>query len=307
MIRNTLGHWIFIPICHKISQPAIEGGLHLREIHVEKIIEIVKDLVIQANTELPDDVLSAFEEGLKKEESPIGIQILKDLIENAHIANKEKVPICQDTGMAILFLEIGQEVQIIGGDLNYALMEGVRQGYQHGYFRKSTLDPIERINFGDNTPPIVHIDIVPGDRLKLSVMTKGFGGEMMSQVKLFAPFVGIEGIMDEVVRVVSQAGANPCPPIIVGVGIGGNLEKAPLIAKKSLLRKIGERNPNPKMAHMEEELLKRINKLGIGPGGLGGSVTCLAVNIESFPTHIASIPLAVNIQCNAHRHKEIIL
>ena len=279
----------------------------MRKIHVDKIIEIVKDLVIQANTELPDDVMSAFEEGLKKEQSPIGIQILNDLIENAHIANKEKVPICQDTGMAILFLEIGQEVQIIGGDLHHALSEGVRQGYQDGYFRKSTLDPIERINFGDNTPPIVHIDIVPGDRLKLSVMTKGFGGEMMSQVKLFSPHVGMEGIMDEVVRVVSEAGANPCPPIIVGVGIGGNLEKAALIAKKSLLRKIGERNPNPKIAHMEEDLLKRINKLGIGPGGLGGRVTCLAIHIETFPTHIASIPLAVNIQCNAHRHKEIIL
>jgi len=279
----------------------------LRKIHVEKIIETVKDLVIQANTELPEDVLSAFEKALRNEESPIGIQILKDLIENAHIANKEKVPICQDTGMAILFLEIGQEIQIIGGDLHHALMEGVRQGYQDGYFRKSTLDPIERINFGDNTPPIVHIDIVPGDRLKISVMTKGFGGEMMSQVKLFAPFVGMEGVMDEIVKIISEAGANPCPPIIVGVGIGGNLEKAALIAKKSLLRKIGERNPNPKIAHMEAELLKRINKLGIGPGGLGGRVTCLAIHIETFPTHIASIPLAVNIQCNAHRHKEIIL
>jgi fumarate hydratase subunit alpha len=279
----------------------------LREIHIEKLIEIVKDLVIQANTELPDDVLSAFEEGLKKEESPIGIQILKDLIENAKIAHKEKVPICQDTGMAILFVEIGQEVQIVGGDLHQALLEGVRLGYQEGYFRKSTLDPIERINFGDNTPPIVHIDIVPGDKLKINVMTKGFGGEMMSHVKLFAPFVGMEGIKDEVVRIVSKAGANPCPPIIVGIGIGGNLEKAALIAKKSLLRKIGERNPNPKVAQMEEELFERINKLGIGPGGLGGSVTCLAVNIETFPTHIASIPLAVNIQCNAHRHKEAIL
>jgi len=279
----------------------------LRKIHVEKIIETVKDLVIQANTELPEDVLSAFEKALRNEESPIGIQILKDLIENAHIANKEKVPICQDTGMAILFLEIGQEIQIIGGDLHHALMEGVRQGYQDGYFRKSTLDPIERINFGDNTPPIVHIDIVPGDRLKISVMTKGFGGEMMSQVKLFAPFVGMEGVMDEIVKIVSEAGANPCPPIIVGVGIGGNLEKAALIAKKSLLRKIGERNPNPRIAQMEAELLKRINKLGIGPGGLGGRVTCLAIHIETFPTHIASIPLAVNIQCNAHRHKEIIL
>lgn len=279
----------------------------MRKIHVEKIIETVKDLVIQANTELPEDVLSAFEKALRNEESPIGIQILKDLIENAHIANKEKVPICQDTGMAILFLEIGQEIQIIGGDLHHALMEGVRQGYQDGYFRKSTLDPIERINFGDNTPPIVHIDIVPGDRLKISVMTKGFGGEMMSQVKLFAPFVGMEGVMDEIVKIISEAGANPCPPIIVGVGIGGNLEKAALIAKKSLLRKIGERNPNPRIAQMEAELLKRINKLGIGPGGLGGRVTCLAIHIETFPTHIASIPLAVNIQCNAHRHKEIIL
>jgi len=279
----------------------------LREIHVENIMNTVKELVIQANTELPEDVPLAFEKSLEIEESPIGIQILKDLIENAKIAYREKVPICQDTGMAIIFFEIGQEIQIVGGDLHQALLEGVRQGYRDGYFRKSTLDPIERINFGDNTPPIVHIDIVPGGRLKIAVMTKGFGGEMMSQVKLFAPFVGMVGIMDEVVRIVSEAGANPCPPIIVGVGIGGNLEKAALIAKKSLLRKIGERNPNPRIAQMEEELLQRINKLGIGPGGLGGRVTCLAVNIETFPTHIASIPLAVNIQCNAHRHKEAIL
>lgn len=279
----------------------------MREIHVEKVIDKVRELVIQANTELPEDVLLAFKKSLEIEESPTGIQVLKDLIENAEIAYKEKVPICQDTGMAILFLEIGQGVQIVGGDLRQALIEGVRQGYRDGYFRKSTLDPIERINFGDNTPPIVHIDVVPGDRLKMTVMTKGFGGENMSQVKLFAPFVGMEGIVDEVVRIVKEAGANPCPPIIVGVGIGGNLEKAALIAKKSLLRKIGENNPNPKIAQMEKELLQKINKLGIGPGGLGGRVTCLAVHIETFPTHIASIPLAVNIQCNAHRHKEVIL
>jgi fumarate hydratase subunit alpha len=267
----------------------------------------VRELVIRANTELPEDVLSALERGLEMEESPIGIQILKDLIENAKIAYREKVPICQDTGMAVLFIEIGQEIQIIGGELHRALEEGVRMGYRDGYFRKSTLDPIERINFGDNTPPIVHVDVVPGDRLKISVMTKGFGGEMMSHVKLFAPFVGMEGIKDEVVKIVSGAGANPCPPIIVGIGIGGNLEKAALIAKKSLLRKIGERNANPRVAQMEEELLSRINQLGIGPGGLGGKVTCLGVHIETFPTHIASIPLAVNIQCNAHRHKEAIL
>ena len=279
----------------------------MREIHVENIMKAVKELVVQANTELPGDILSAFEKSFEIEESPIGRQILRDLIDNAQIACRENLPICQDTGMAILFVEIGQGVQIVGGELYRALEEGVRQGYRDGYFRKSTLDPIERINFNDNTPPIVHVDIVPGDRLKITVMTKGFGGEMMSQVKLFAPFVGMEGIMDEVVKIVSEAGANPCPPIIVGVGIGGNLEKAALIAKKSLLRKIGEKNSNPKVAQMEEELLNRINRLGIGPGGLGGRVTCLAVNIETFPTHIASIPLAVNIQCNAHRHKEIVL
>jgi len=279
----------------------------LREIHVENIMKAVKELVVQANTELPGDVLSAFEKSLEIEESSIGIQVLRDLIENAQIACREKVPICQDTGMAILFVEIGQGVQIVGGEFHQALEEGVRMGYRDGYFRKSTLDPIERINFGDNTPPIVHIDLVPGDQMKITVMTKGFGGEMMSQVKLFAPFVGMEGIEDEVVKIVLDAGANPCPPIIVGIGIGGNLEKAALIAKKSLLRKIGERNQNPRIAQMEEELLNRINRLGIGPGGLGGRVTCLAVNIETFPTHIASIPLAVNIQCNAHRHKEAIL
>lgn len=279
----------------------------MRQIHVDKIKNTVRELVIQANTEIPEDVLLAFEKSLEKEESPLGIQVLKELIENAKIAYQEKVPIWQDTGMAIIFLEIGQEIQIVGGDLHQALLEGVRQGYRDGYFRKSTLDPIERINFGDNTPPIVHIHIVPGDRLKIAVMTKGFGGEMMSQVRLFAPYVGMEGVKDEVVRIVSEAGANPCPPIIVGVGIGGNLEKAALIAKKSLLRRIEEKNPNPKIAQMEEELLERINRLGIGPGGLGGRVTCLAVHIETFPTYIASIPLAVNIQCNAHRHKEVVL
>jgi fumarate hydratase subunit alpha len=279
----------------------------LREIHVDQITRTVRDLVIQSGIDLPEDLIAALERGLQVEGSPTGLQVLTDLIENAKIAREERLPACQDTGVAILFLEIGQEVRIIGGNLPKALEEGVRQGYRDGYFRKSTLDPLERINFGDNTPPIVHWEMVPGDRLKIGVMTKGFGGENMSQVKLFPPSFGLEGLMDEVVSVVSRAGANACPPIIVGVGIGGDLEKAALIAKKSLFRRIGQENPKPEIAGMERDLLRRINGLGIGPGGLGGRVTALAVFIETFPTHIASLPLAVNIQCNSHRHKEAVL
>jgi len=279
----------------------------MKEIRVKKIIQTIKKLVIESATELPDDVISALEKGRRIESSEIGIQMFSHLIENAMIAKKEKVPICQDTGMAIVFLEIGQDVRIVGGELSKAIEEGVRQGYRDGYLRKSTLEPIERVNFNDNTPPIVHIEIVPGDSLRINLMTKGFGGENMSKVQLFPPAFGLEGAMDEVVKIVSDAGANSCPPVIVGVCIGGNLEESALIAKKALLRKTGENNPNPKIAYMEEELLKRINNLGIGPAGFGGRVTCLAVHIETYPTHIASIPLAVNIQCNAHRHKEAVL
>ena len=279
----------------------------MREVHVQEIIRTLRDLIIRANTDLPDDVLLALEGSRQREESPSGIQILDDLIRNARIAHREKVPLCQDTGMAVLFVELGQEVHIVGGELNQALEEGTRQGYREGYLRKSTLDPVERINFGDNTPPIVHLEMVPGEQLKIRVLAKGFGGENMSQVKLFPPAVGMEGILDEVVQIVSAAGPNACPPVLVGVGIGGDLEQAALIAKKSLLRKIGDENPRPEIAEMERKLYFRINNLGIGPGGLGGRVTCLAVFIETFPTHIASIPLAVNIQCNSHRHKEAVL
>jgi fumarate hydratase subunit alpha len=287
--------------------PRPKGNRPLREIGVDQITRTVRDLVIQSGIDLPEDLIAALERGLQIEGSPTGRQVLTDLIENAKIARRERLPACQDTGVAILFLEIGQEVRIIGGDLPKALEEGVRQGYRDGYFRKSTLDPLERINFGDNTPPIVHWEMVPGGRLKIGVMSKGFGGENMSQVKLYPPSVGLEGLMDEVVNIVFQAGANACPPVIVGVGIGGDLEKAALIAKKSLFRRIGQENPKPEIAGMERDLLRRINDLGIGPAGLGGRVTALAVFIETFPTHIASLPLAVNIQCNSHRHKEAVL
>jgi fumarate hydratase subunit alpha len=283
------------------------GGSPVREIHIDLIARTVKDLVIRANIDLPEDLLDALEKSRQVEESPTGIQVLADLLENARIASRERMPVCQDTGMAILFLEIGQEVRIVGGDLQKALEEAVREGYRDGYFRKSTLDPVARINFGDNTPPIVHLELVPGDRLRIQAMTKGFGGENMSRVQLFPPSVGLEGLIDEVVKIVSRTGANACPPIFVGVGIGGDLEKAAYISKKSLLRRIGQENPRPEIAQMERDLLRRINRLGIGPGGMGGRITALAVFIETFPTHIASLPLAVNIQCNAHRHKEALL
>jgi fumarate hydratase subunit alpha len=209
--------------------------------------------------------------------------------------------------MVIVFVELGQDVHVVGGNLNEAITEGVRQGYRDGCFRASTLDPLSRKNYGDNTPAIIHPEVVPGDKLKLSVLTKGFGGEMMSRVIVFHPAVGIEGVMKYIIERIEESGANPCPPVIVGVGIGGTFEKAAIIAKKALLRPIGKRHSNPEIAKLEEELLEKINQLGIGPQGLGGTITALDVHIETFPTHIASIPVAVNIQCHSNRHREAIL
>lgn len=267
----------------------------------------VKNLCIEANTVLSDDLIEAYKNGYEKEESPIGKDVFLQLLENASIARQEKIALCQDTGLAIVFVEMGQDTHIVGGDLIASINEGVRQGYEDGYLRKSSLDPLIRINFGDNTPAIIHTEIIPGNRLKLTVATKGFGAENMSQVILFAPAVGIEGVKQFVVRRVEEAGANACPPVIVGVGIGGNLEKAAIIAKKSLFRPIGQRHPRPDIARLETEILEEINKLGIGPQGLGGRITALDVHIETYPTHIGSLPVAVNIQCHCHRHKEAIL
>lgn len=279
----------------------------MRQVEVRLITEKVRELCIKANTDLGEDVLQAFDRAIEKEESPLAIEILKELKENARIAKEEKVPICQDTGVAVIFLEVGQEVHFVGGDLKEAIIEGVRQGYREGYLRKSMCHPFSRANTGDNTPPILHLEIVPGDKVKLIVAPKGGGSENMSRVVMLTPSDGIEGIKKYVVERVKESGSNPCPPTIIGVGIGGNFEQAALLAKKSLLRPLGSRNPDPELDRLESELLEEINRLGIGPQGLGGRTTSLAVHILMMPCHIASFPLAVNIQCHAHRHKEIIL
>jgi fumarate hydratase subunit alpha len=277
----------------------------MREIHVDDIVKAVRDLSIRANTELGDDVLDAFKRALDNEESPIGKDILKRLIENAHTAKNEQIPMCQDTGLAVVYVEMGQDVHVVGGAIKEAVDEGVRQGYQAGYLRKSLCDPVTRENTGDNTPAMIHFDVVPGDRFKIVVAPKGGGGENMSQVVMLSPADGIEGAKGFVVQRVKDSGGKPCPPIIVGVGIGGTFEKSALLAKKALLRPVGSKNTDPRLDHMEKEWLEEINRLGIGPQGLGGRTTALAVHITTMPCHIASIPVAVNIQCHSSRHKEV--
>ena len=279
----------------------------VKEIAAEEITKTVKRLCIEANTILGDNMIEALTKGYEIEESPVGKDIFRQLLENAKIAKEEGLPLCQDTGLAVVFVEMGQDLHLVGGDLNEAINEGVRQGYREGYLRASSLDPLTRKNFGDNTPAVIHVEIKPGDKLKLALAPKGFGSENMSRVVLFPPAVGIEGVKKFVVQRVEESGPNPCPPVVVGVGIGGTLEKAAIIAKKSLLRPLGRRHANPDIAELEEDLLKEINKLGIGPQGLGGTITALAVHIETYPTHIASLPVAVNIQCNCARHKEAVL
>jgi len=279
----------------------------MREIPVEKISEVVRRLCIEANTILGDDAVAALTASLTVEESPIGQDILRQLLRNAEIARTEGIPLCQDTGMVVIFLEIGQDVHLTGGELETAVNEGVRRGYRDGRLRASTLDPLSRKNFGDNTPAVIHTRMVRGDRIRVALAPKGFGSENMSQVALFPPSHGIEGIKKFVVERVDAAGPNPCPPVVVGVGIGGTMEKAALIAKQALLRDIGRRHPDPAVRQLELELLKDINNLGIGPQGLGGRVTALDVHIETYPTHIASIPVAVNLQCHCARHKKAII
>ncbi|OGQ09525.1 MAG: fumarate hydratase [Deltaproteobacteria bacterium RBG_19FT_COMBO_46_12] len=279
----------------------------MREIDVKLITEKVRDLCMKANTDLGEDVLQAFDRAMGKEESPLGVEILKELKENARIAKEEKVPICQDTGFAILFIELGQDVHLVGGNLNEAIQEGVRQGYKNGYLRKSICHPFTRANTGDNTPAIIHTEVVAGDKIKITVAPKGGGSENMSRVTMLTPSDGIEGIKRFVVQRVKESGSNPCPPTIVGVGIGGNLEQVALLAKKSLLRSLGSKNPDPELDQLESEILTEINQLGIGPQGLGGRTTSLAVHILMMPCHIASFPLAVNIQCHAQRHKETVI
>jgi fumarate hydratase subunit alpha len=281
--------------------------LTVREVDVGIITDNVKALCMEANFELGQDVLDAFRKAKEKEESPAGIEILGQLEENASIARQERVGICQDTGIAVVFVELGQDVHLVGGVLNDAINEGVRQGYGEGYLRKSLCHPFTRANTGDNTPAVIHIEIVPGDRVKLTVAPKGGGSENMSRVTMLTPAVGKSGIVEYVVQRVKESGSFPCPPTIVGVGIGGTFEEVALLAKKALMRSIGSKNSDPELASLEREILERINKLGIGPQGLGGRTTSLAVHINMMPSHIASLPLAVNIQCHAHRHKEAVI
>jgi len=275
---------------------------------VSNITEAVEELCIEANLVLNRDIREALEKAEKVEESETGRSILQSLIKNAEIAANDRLAICQDTGMVIIFVELGQDAHIIGGSLEEAINQGVRQGYKKGYLRYSVVeDPLRRKNTGDNTPAIIYYNIVEGDRLTLHVAPKGFGSENMSAVKMLKPSDGVEGVKKFVIDTVSKAGPNPCPPIIVGVGIGGSMDKAALLAKKALMRPIDESNPDPYYKDLEEELLKSINNLGIGPAGLGGRITALGVNIEVYPTHIAGLPVAVNIGCHVTRHKSITL
>jgi fumarate hydratase subunit alpha len=279
----------------------------MREIQAAEITKAVRDLFVDANCNLGGDVLAAFDRALEQDESPVAREVIRELQENARIAHDEQSPICQDTGLAVLFVEVGQEVHVAGGDLKAALNEGVRKGYGEGYLRKSACHPFTRANTKDNTPAVIHFDIVPGDRIRIVAVPKGGGAENMSRVDMLSPSAGLEGIKDFVVKRIEAAGSNPCPPTVVGVGIGGTFERSALLAKKALTRRIGERNPEPELAKVEIEVLGRINKLGIGPMGYGGNTTALDVFFEVEPCHIASLPVAVNVQCHAARHKEAVL
>jgi len=280
----------------------------LRKINTSDVLEAVKKMSISSNINLCEDVMNSFKDNREKEESDIGRHILDTLIENAEIAKKNSMPICQDTGMAVVFLDVGQDVLFEGQNITDAINEGVRQGYKEGYLRKSVVgDPLIRNNTNDNTPAIIYYEIVKGDKVKITFAPKGFGSENMSRIKMLKPSDGIKGVEDFVIETVSSAGANPCPPIVVGVGIGGTMDKAAYMSKKALLREIGDCNDLEHIKDMEKRLLKKINDLGIGPQGLGGRTTALSVNIETFATHIAGLPVAVNINCHASRHEEIIL
>ena len=278
----------------------------MREIPVSEITEAVKKLCISANYNLNSDVYSAIENSKDNEQSPIGKNILSQLLENADLAKENCKPICQDTGMAVIFMEVGQEVHFTGGNITDAINEGVRQGYIEGYLRKSVVsDPILRVNTKDNTPAIIHYNIVEGDKVKIDVAPKGFGSENMSKVYMLKPSDGIEGVKNAIIDCIEKAGPNPCPPMVVGVGIGGNFEKCTELAKKALLRPVGSHSDKEYVKEMEKELLERANNLGIGPQGLGGNTTVLGINIETFATHITGLPLAVNISCHVTRHGQV--
>ena len=281
----------------------------MRELDVARVTEAVAKLAVDACTYLGDDVVAFFEKAIDREASETGRDVLTQLLENANLARDANKPLCQDTGLAVVFLEIGQDVHLAGGSLEDAVNEGVRKGYTEGYLRKSAVaDPIgARKNTGDNTPAMLHVRVVPGDKVRITVAPKGGGAENMSAIGMLKPAQGRQGAIDFIVDTVSKAGPNPCPPIMVGVGLGGTFEKAAYLAKHSLLREVGSTNPEPRLAELEDELEKRCNDLGIGPAGLGGTVSVLDVFIEELPAHIASMPVAVNIQCHSARHKEVVL
>lgn len=276
----------------------------MREIHVDAIQNTVEKLFIEANYDLPEQVIKRFQNAVEEEESPVGKEVIGELLLNARIARDERIPICQDTGLAILFVEIGQDVHIIGGNLEQGVSEGVRGAYQKGYLRKSACDPFTRKNTGDNTPPILHVKIIPGEHIRVIVMPKGGGSENYSEVRMLTPSDGVEGVKRFVLEMVQKAGPNPCPPITIGVGIGGNFETSALLSKEALMLPFGKRNADPYLRDLELSILGDVNKLGIGPEGYGGTVTALDLHVKSRPCHIASLPVAVNIQCHAHRIKE---
>ncbi|SUY48219.1 fumarate hydratase subunit alpha [Clostridium putrefaciens] len=278
----------------------------MKEIHVSDITNAVRNLCIDSNYYLSEDVRNRLKEAYEKETWAIAKDILDKILINADIAKNQRMPMCQDTGMTCVFVDMGQDVHVVGGDLEEAINEGIRQGYAEGYLRKSVVsDPLNRVNTKDNTPGVLYYNIVPGDKLKITVAPKGFGSENMSQLKMLRPADGVQGVKDFVIKVVKEAGPNPCPPIIVGIGIGGTFDKSANLAKKALIRLTSERNSNPYYADLERELMESINDLGIGPQGFGGRSTALAVNIETYATHIAGLPVAVNINCHATRHAEI--
>lgn len=281
----------------------------MRTITCAAVAAAVKKAFLKANYEIGKDITDCIEMCREKEISPLGRDILTDILTNDEIARTEHIAACQDTGMAVVFARVGQDVRIEGGDFSEAVQEGVRQAYSEGYLRKSVVrDPLfDRKNTGDNTPAIIYTDIVPGDSIRFEITAKGFGSENMSALKMLPPSAGVEGVTDFVVETVSRAGPNPCPPLIVGVCVGGTMDKAAVLAKKATMRPVGTHNPDPRYSELEEDILKRINRLGIGPAGLGGYTTALAVNIEYFPTHIAGLPVAVNICCHVARHAEAVL
>ena len=280
----------------------------MREIDVSRVSDTVRELCIRANLKLPEDMCDCIKCGARKEKSPVGRGVFDDILANLDAAEQEQLPICQDTGMAVVFLEVGQEVHFTGGYIMDAVNEGVSRGYVDGLLRKSVVgDPLERVNTNDNTPAVVHLSIVPGDKVRITVAPKGFGSENMSQLKMMTPSVTREEIVDWVVGVCAQAGSNPCPPIVIGVGIGGDFEQCAFLAKKALCRPVSQRSPEPLYAGLEAEILERINRLGIGPQGFGGTETCLAVNIEHSATHIAGLPVSVNVGCHVTRHAEAVI